>query len=432
MAADLFYGLLPDHLVLLLMLTLMVLELARVPQAWARWVFVGGMALALAVLAQHFASGFVAVIIPGEIVVDEFATIGKAVVVACGLALGLGFAAQRSFKFWMLTASSLLGAMLIFDSAGFASLFIGIELLSLPIFALMVHERGTSAAPEGAFKYLVLSSLASALLLFGISLAYGQTASLSIADFASALPQGSAQMQAAGLLILCGLFLKAAVFPLHAWAPDAYAGARLQVTALMASVVKAAVVLALVRIFGVAALAPSTALVIGLLAVASIFFGNLAALGQTRFKRLLAYSSVAHAGYMVFALLDRTQNRAEDLLWYVAIYALASLLACAAFAVFCPGEEDELQALEGGFAAHPVAALLLAVALLSLAGLPPFPGFFAKLFIFKSVIASGHLVGAVLAFIGSFIGLPVYLGMVVRLFRTDAAAAPARAAQRRA
>lgn len=429
MAADLFYGLLPDHLVLLSMLALMVLEVARAPQALARGVFVAGMTLALVVLTRHISSGFVAVIIPGEIAVDEFAAIGKAVVVACGLLLGLGFAAQRSYKFWTLTAASLLGAMLIFGSAGFASLFIGIELLSLPIFALMVHERGHSAAPEGAFKYLVLSSLASALLLFGISLAYGQTATLSIADFAKALPNGSAPVQAAGLLILCGLFLKAAVFPLHAWAPDAYAGARLQVTALMASVVKAAVVLALVRIFGVAELAPSTALVIGLLAVASIFFGNLAALGQTRFKRLLAYSSVAHAGYMVFALLDRTHSRAEDLLWYVAIYALASLLACAAFAVFCPGEEDELQALEGGFAAHPIAALLLAFAVLSLAGLPPFPGFFAKLFIFKSVIASGHWLGAIVAFAGSFVGLPVYLGMVLRLFRNDAAAAPVNAAQ---
>lgn len=424
MAVDLFYGLLPDHLVLMLMLTLMVLELVRAPLVLGRWVFVGGMAMALLVLSRHIGAGFVAVVIPGEIAVDEFAAIGKAVIAGCGVALGLGFTASRSYKFWTLAAASLLGAMLIFDSAGFASLYIGIELLSLPIFALMVHERGASAAPEGAFKYLVLSSLASALLLFGVSLSYGHTGSLAIADFAKALQQGDTPLQAAGLLVLAGLFLKAAVFPLHAWAPDAYAAARLHVTALMASVVKAAVVLALVRIFGVAVMSPSTALAVGLLAVASIFFGNMAALGQTRFKRLLAYSSVAHAGYMVFALLDRTNSRAEDLLWYVAFYAGATLLACFAFAVFCPGDDDELQSLEGGFAAHPVAALLLGFAVLSLAGLPPFPGFFAKLFIFKSVIASGHLVGAIAAFAGSFIGLPVYLGMVMRLFRSEATAHP--------
>lgn len=427
MAAELLYGLLPDHLVLAGMLVLIVLESLRTGTRWARPAFLAFTALALIAVLGQVADRYQATLVAGEIRVDRFAVLGKLVILLCGLALGLGFAARRGWKFWFLVSSSLYGAMLIMNSAGFAPLFIGIEILSLPAFALMVHERGDTVATEGAFKYLLLSSVATALLLFGVSLAYGATASLSIAAFAQALPGGGALVGTAALLILCGLFMKAAVFPFHAWAPDAYSSARLQVTGLLASVIKAAVILALARILGATALDASTVGIVAVLAVVSIYFGNVAALGQKRFRRLLAYSSIAHAGYMVFALLDTTGSRGEDLLWYTALYALATVLACASFAALCPGEDDDLQALDGKFASQPVAALLLAFAVLSLAGLPPFPGFFAKLFIFKSVIASGHLVPAVIAFVGSFLGLAYYLGIVLRLFRTDAAAAPHRA-----
>ena len=420
MATDFVYGLLPDHLLLALMVALMLLETLRADARWARPVFVAGLLAVGAALLHQWQAGYGAEIVAGEIRVDRLAILGKLVLLGCGLSLPLIFAARQGYKFWMLVTAMLLGASLVLQSAGFASLFLGIEMLSLPAFALIVQDQGSAGpASEGAFKYLVLSSVASALLLLGVSLAYGMTGTLSIAAFVQALGGGDAQAKAAGLLVMSGLFLKAAVFPFHAWAPDAYASARLQVTALMASLVKAAVVLALVRILQGAVLDPATARLVGALAIVSIVFGNLAALGQTRFKRLLAYSSVAHAGYMIFALTDITGNRAEDLLWYTAFYAGATLLACASFAAICPGEDDSLQALDGQFARHPVAAVLLAAAVLSLAGLPPLPGFFAKLFVFKSVVASGHLLAAILAFVGSFLGLAVYLGMVMRLFRTD-------------
>lgn len=429
MVAELLRGLLPDHLVLALMVLLLVLESLRVGTRWARPAFVVLVSLALlAVLGQILDRQTTVVVVAREILVDRLALLGKLVVLLCALALGVGFQVRRGHKFWFLTASSLYGAMLIMNSAGFVPLFLGIELLSLPAFALMVHEQGRGLATEGAFKYLVLSSVASALMLFGISLAYGATGSLAIDAYLQALAGGGALARAGTLLLLGGLLLKAAVFPLHAWAPDAYASTRLQVTALLASVLKAAVVLALVRIFGGVALDPATVVVVAALGVVSIFFGNLAALGQRRFRRLLAYSSVAHAGYMVFALADVTGQRPGDLLWYTAFYGLATVLACASFAVMCPGDDDDLQALDGQFARHPVAALLLAFALLSLAGVPPFPGFFAKLFVFRSVVASGQLGPAVLAFAGSFLGLAVYLGIVMRLFRSDGAARAGAAA----
>lgn len=434
MGNDFFYALLPEQLVLGLILLLMVLEMLRWDARVARLAFCTLVLTGLLVLLQQLSAGFTALPVPGEVQVDRLALVGKAVLMGCALTLAVGFTHEGGFKFWMLLASTLLGGLVVLGSAGFATLFIGIEMLSLPAFAMMVQGQRASAAGEAAFKYLLMSSVGTALLLFGMALAYGVTGSLAIADNARLLA-GSGGARAAGLLMLSGLFVKAAVFPFHGWAPDAYAGARLPVTAVLASLVKAAVVLALLRLTLGVNLDGAAAGLVGALGIVSIVFGNLAALGQKRLKRLLAYSSVAHAGYMIFALTDTTGSRAEDLLWYVAIYAFGTLLACGAFAMLCParegGNDDELSALDGLFAKRPAAALLLAVGVLSLAGLPPFPGFFAKFFVFKSVIASGHLSAAIAAFVGSFLGLAVYLNLVLRMFRSDAEtstpAAPARA-----
>jgi NADH-quinone oxidoreductase subunit N len=417
----------PDLILLGLVVVLLLLEILRVDARWGRGSFVVALVAALAVLGQQFSGGDAGYVVEGELGIDRLATAGKAVLLACGLGVALWFPGHRpGHKFLVLAAASLLGGMVMLGSASFATLFLGVELLSLPAFALIVLGRAKGAAPEGAFKYLVLSSVASALILFGASLAYGLSGSLGIGPFVEVAAHGSLQAQAAMLLVLAGLFLKAAVFPFHGWAPDAYAAAPLPVTALMASVVKAAVVLAIVRVFGSLPFAPETTLLVGVLALASILYGNVAALGQPRLRRLLAYSSIAHAGYMVFALLDTTGQRAPDLLLYTLVYGLGVALACGAFSVLCPGEDDRLERLDGQFARRPVAALVLALALLSLAGVPPLPGFFAKLFVFRSVMASGHVAGALLAFVGSFIGLAYYLRPVLRLFRPEPGPATTR------
>jgi NADH-quinone oxidoreductase subunit N len=176
------------------------------------------------------------------------------------------------------------------------------------------------------------------------------------------------------------------------------------------------VILTLVRVFSTVALNATAVTAIIALSLVSIFYGNITAIRQTTFKRLLAYSSIAHAGYMIIALTDTTGARDADLLIYVAIYAFMTVLACASFSAINAGEQDDLKSLEGAFRTHPVASLLLAAAMLSFAGIPPLPGFFAKLFVFRSVMASGYLVPAVVAFAGSFIGITFYLGILMRLF----------------
>ncbi|MCU0259112.1 MAG: hypothetical protein MUF56_08835 [Solirubrobacteraceae bacterium] len=427
MPADFLYALFPEHALLGLVVVLMVLETLRAGPGAARTAFLVAVVAGAAVLVRQIDDGFTATVVPDEIRIDRLALLGRLVILACGLALGVALPVRDS-RFWMLVAASLLGGLVVLDSAGFAALFLGIELASLPAFALMVHGRERSGAgAAGAFQYLLMSSVGTALLLLGIAIHYGSTGSLAIAPFARTLGATDGVALAATLLVLAGLLVKLAVFPFHAWAPDAYAAARLPVTAVLASAVKAAVALALLRIVADAPLAASTGLVVAAFAIASIVVGNLAALGQLRFRRLMAWSSIAHAGYMAIALLDTTGARVDDLLWYVVVYALATLLACASFAAICGADDDCLERLEGAFARSPVAAVLLAVAVLSLAGLPPFPGFFAKLLVFRSVIASGYLATAILAFVGSFLGLAVYVGLALRMVRPAAAPASAPA-----
>jgi len=419
MPADFWTALLPDHLLLGLLFAVMALEMLRVDERVARPLLIVTLAAAWVVLLRQYATGDSVTLVADEFRIDRFAVLAKLVIVGCGLLWSTLLRGRVTFKTAFLASSSLLGASVVMDSAGFVSLFIGVEMLSLPAFALMVHGAGDTAASEGAFKYLLLSSVATALLLFGIAFAYGATATLTIDGLTASLRSGSAEAATAGILIASGFFLKAAVFPFHGWAPDAYASARVPVTGFLAAIVKGTVVLALVRIVSTVPL-DAFAPAIGVLAVLSIYFGNITAIRQQRFRRLLAYSSIAHAGYMLFAFVDRTGSRPDDLLWYVAIYAATVIVAAAAFTVLSPGESDDLRRLDDTFRAHPVAALAFGLAMLSLAGIPPLPGFFAKLFIFKSVIASGYLVAAVIAFVGSFIGVTYYLALFFRLFATEA------------
>jgi len=429
MGTDLFYGLLAEQLLLGLLLALMLLEMLkanpRIADALVKLVLIA----ACAVLLRQYAQGYDVNPLPSEIRIDRFALVAKLVLLGSALLLSLVSSASATFKSGFLICSSLLGALIVMDSAGFIPLFIGIEMLSLPAFALMVNGTGTTSASEGTFKYLVLSSIATALLLFGIAFGYGITGTLTVEGFARAVGAGSAPAVAAGLLVASGFFLKAAVFPFHGWAPDAYSSARLQVTSFLASIVKGAVILALVRIFGGVGLNSATVAIIAVLSLLSIFYGNFAAIKQRNFKRLLAYSSISHAGYMLVAFVDTTGGRVSDLLWYVAIYASTVIVACASFSILCPGERDDVQSTDGAFQSHPVAALVFGLAMLSLAGLPPLPGFFAKLFIFSSVIASQYLVVAIIAFVGSFIGVTYYLALFFRLFTTDPRTEPADTSQ---
>jgi NADH-quinone oxidoreductase subunit N len=309
--------------------------------------------------------------------------------------------------------------MLSADS--FLTMFLGVEMLSLPVYVLVLLSYRHSASLEAALKYLVLGGAATATFLLGVSLLYGGTATLALSGFTVAMHASDPMATAAVVLILIAFFLKAAIVPFHAWAPDAYEGATVPVTAYMATVVKAGILLAVLRIVGEA---PLPAAVVGLIAVLpliSIVWGNLAAMRQKSFRRMIAYSSIAHAGYLFYAFLGDGPGRYEAVVFYVVAYGLMNVLA---FAAMPAGGEDEsrdpLDAFKGLFHRDPFGASMLAIAMLSLAGIPPLPGFVAKFLIFKNVMAAGYTLYAVLGLVGSYVGIYFYLRVIQFMFMTPA------------
>jgi NADH-quinone oxidoreductase subunit N len=297
------------------------------------------------------------------------------------------------------------------------------------VLVLLGYRRPESA--EAALKYLVLSGTASASFLMGASLLYGSTGSLGLGSFAGALASHDLLARTAVVLVVVAFFLKAAIVPFHGWAPDAYEAASIPSTAYMAVLVKAGVLLAAARVFGTAPVTEPLASLLAILPLVSIVWGNLTAMRQPGLRRMIAYSSIAHAGYLFFAFLGDGPGRFQAVLFYLAAYGVMNLLAFAAL----PSNEndierDRLENLKGLFHSHPFAALLIGMAMLSLAGIPPFPGFIAKFLIFKNVIAAGYTTWAVLGLVGSYLGIYFYLRVIQFMFMSPGAVSAGHAPSR--
>jgi len=225
--------------------------------------------------------------------------------------------------------------------------------------------------------------------------------------------------------VILAFFLKAAIVPFHAWAPDAYEGASVPVTAFMAVIVKAAVLLAAVRLFGDATLSSPVLELVAVLPLASIVWGNLAAMRQLSLRRMIAYSSIAHAGYLFYAFLGEPAGRLQAVAFYLLAYGLLNLLVFTALPPAADdGARDRLENLKGLFHRSPFAALMIGLAMLSLAGIPPLPGFVAKFLIFKNVVAAGHVGYAVAGLVGSYLGIYFYLRVIQFMFMSPDAPAP--------
>jgi NADH-quinone oxidoreductase subunit N len=425
-----FTAMLPEHLLLIGIVVLLVLQIAadRPRGSLATsLVFVAAAAVAAGWLGF---TGYTGSPFPGQFSVDAGGSLAKAAVLA--LAVPVLLLSRDDFAdgpYYPLLLSSLYGFCLLYSSESFLTLFLGLELMSLPVYVLVLLAFGRPESPEAALKYLVLGGAATATFLLGVSLLYGGSGSLALSEFASALESHQTMPMIAAALIVIAFFLKAAIVPFHAWAPDAYEGASVPVTAYMATVIKAGVLLATLRLFGTA---PVTGPMVGLLALlplVSIVWGNLTAMRQPGFRRMIAYSSIAHAGYLFYAFLGEGPGRFQAVVFYIVVYGLSNLLA---FASIPPGKDDvardRLDSLKGLFQRDPYAALMIGIALLSLAGIPPFPGFIAKFLIFKNVIAAGYTLYAVLGLVGSYLGIFFYLRVIQYMFMSPAeeVAAPAR------
>jgi NADH-quinone oxidoreductase subunit N len=424
---DVLLAMLPEHLVLLGIVLVLCLEIAG---RWQRaslavaLACVGAAALAAARLSFD---GYAAAPFAGQFSVDPAALIAKAMVLA--LALPVLLMSRDEFdggEFPALLLSSLYGVCLLQSADSFLTLFLGLEIMSLPVYALVLLAYRRPQSAEAALKYLVLGGTATAMFLMGASLLYGSSGSMAIETFARALGSADNLARAALVLIILSFFLKAAVVPFHAWAPDAYEGASVPVTAYMATIIKAGVMLAVVRLFGNAIVAAPMLGLLAVLPLVSIVWGNLAAMRQQSFRRMIAYSSIAHAGYLFYAMLGDPAGRLQAVAFYVLAYGLLNLLAFAALpAATDDRERDRLDNLRGLFQRAPFAALMIGIAMLSLAGIPPFPGFVAKFLIFKNVIAAGHVTYAVLGLVGSYLGIYFYLRVIQLMFMSPDASVAA-------
>jgi NADH-quinone oxidoreductase subunit N len=426
-------AMLPEHLLLLGMLAILGLEIrSGRPRDGFGLAVLFTTAAALAAF-WLYATGFTGAPFLHHFSVGPVTSLPKAVLLA--LAIPVLLISRDDFAetpYYTLVLASLYGACLIISSDSFPTLFLGIEIMSLPVYALVLLGLLRAQSTEAALKYLVLGGAATATLLMGIAFLYGWSGSLAIAAFPYALASTDPLALAGVALVTAALFLKAAVVPFHAWAPDAYEGASAPVTAYMATIIKAGVLLAALRVFGTMPVVAPVAGLIAVLPLLSMAWGNLAAIRQTSFRRMIAYSSIAHAGYLFYALLGDGRGRWEAIVFYLIAYGLMNVLAFAALPRGADDErQDRLDALKGLYYRRPFAAIMIAIAMLSLAGLPPLPGFAAKFLVFKNVLAAGYTAYAVAGLVASYLGLYFYLRVIQYMFMAEQDPAAARGTPRR-
>jgi NADH-quinone oxidoreductase subunit N len=429
-------GMLPENLLLAGIVLLIVNDIARERPSGAAAFSLAVVCAAAIAAAWLSLSGYAGVPFPGQLSIGAGTSLAKAAVLA--LALPVLLLCRDDFDdngpLYPLMLSSLYGLLLMLSADSFMTLFLGLELMSLPVYVMVLLAMRRPESAEAALKYLVLGGAATATLLMGVSLLYGQGGTLALSAFGRALASPDPMAITGAALVLLAFFLKGAVVPFHTWAPDAYEGASVPVTAYMAAIVKAGAVLAALRLFGETALSAPMVDLLAVLPLISIVWGNLAAMKQGSLRRMMAYSSIAHAGYLFYAFLGQGPGRFQSVLFYLIAYGLMTLLA---FTVIPPHADDQrrdrLDQLQGLFHRRPYAAIAIGLAMLSLAGIPPLPGFVAKFLIFREVMAAGYTLYAVLGLVGSYLGIYFYLRVIQFMFMSPqpaalAGEAPARSA----
>lgn len=316
------------------------------------------------------------------------------------------------------------GAVTMIHAADFVVLLLGLEILSLAVYALSAWRDGDRQSEEAGLKYFLLGAFASSVLIYGVALVYGATGAFAFTEIAAALGDGPTAPLAllGGVLVLAGLGFKVSFAPFHQWAPDVYTGAPTPVTAFMSVVVKAAAFGALVRVFALAwpQALPELDTMLAVLVALTLLVGNFGALLQSGVKRMLGYSAVAHAGYLGLAVLAAGQGMLgqQTVAWYLLAY---TVMNAGAFAVLSQvmGDDprgDRIEAWEGLGTRRPGLAIAMTLFLFSLAGFPPLAGFFGKALAVQAALQAGWTALAVLALITAVVAVVYYLRVVLAMW----------------
>ncbi|MGA7530546.1 MAG: NADH-quinone oxidoreductase subunit NuoN [Pseudolabrys sp.] len=359
----------------------------------------------------------------GSFLVDDYARFLKMLtLVGSGGALLLSLdyltiEKQQKFEYGALFLLATLGMLMLISASDLIALYLGLELMSLPLYVIAASNRENLRSTEAGLKYFVLGALSSGMLLYGASLIYGFTGTVNFAGIAKATQNGAGLGLIFGLVFLfVGFCFKISAVPFHMWTPDVYEGSPTPVTAFFAAAPKVAGIAIFARVTVVAfpGITHEWQQIVVFVSIASMALGSFAAIGQSNIKRLMAYSSIGHMGYALVGLAAGTAEGVQGVLIYMSIYVAMTL---GTFAVILSMRRDgrlveTISDLAGLSRTHPTMAFFLAVLLFSLAGIPPLAGFFAKFYVFLAAIKAGLFTLAVIGVLTSVVGAYYYLAIV--------------------
>ena len=364
------------------------------------------------------------------IVIDKFSTAFSSLFIILTIflvALAHNFYENHQSKisdFIAIKIFLLTGCMAMVSFGNLAMFFLGIEVLSISLYVLAASNRMNSKSNEAGMKYFLMGSFASGIILFGICLIYGAIGSFDMTTIQEAAMSADVEewFYIGIVLLSIGLLFKIAAVPFHFWAPDVYEGSPSLTTATMSTLAKVTAMAAFFKLMSVmnANLPETSQTVIVVISILSMTVGNIMALKQANVKRMLAFSGISHAGFMLMTLLN-TEQSAGSLLYYSSAYALAGIAAFSVILYVCKNQNNEdIVNFHGLGKTNPLLAVILTAALLSMAGIPVFAGFFAKLTLFSQTIEAGYLVLVIVAVVNSIISVGYYFKLIIAMFTKDA------------
>jgi NADH-quinone oxidoreductase subunit N len=388
-----------------------------------------------ALISLYWGIGREASAFSGMVNLDPFSFFFKVmigIIALLTILASLGYAKREGIDFgeyYVLVLFATVGMMLMASGANLLIIFLGLEVMSISIYVLAGIMRDDARSVEAAFKYFLLGAFTSAFLLYGIAMTYASTGTLDLGGIGRVLTErtwiNGLPILITGLaLLIVGFGFKIALVPFHMWTPDVYEGAPTSITAFMATGVKAAGFAAFVRVFlyALPTLQGCWTEIMWILSVATMTVGNIIALSQTNIKRMLAYSSIAHAGYILVAFVAGNELGQSSILFYLLAYVFMNI---GAFTVVImlgkKGEENTLISDYAGLGLqHPLLAVAMAIFMFSLAGVPPMAGFMAKFYVFSAAVKAGYYWLAVIGVLNSAVAAYYYLRVLIYMYFRDA------------
>jgi NADH-quinone oxidoreductase subunit N len=389
------------------------------------------LALVVAIACMEFVEGGAAVFNPANPMIrfDRLASFATALVAFAALLsclLSVAYLAEMRInhgEYYALVLLATSGMVLLVASVDLIAVFLGIELMSIPIYVLAGFARRRLRSNEAALKYFLVGSFASAILLYGMALLYGATGSTQFEEIRAGFAEGGRLAQVGLALVLVGFTFKISSVPFHQWAPDVYEGAPTTITAYMSVTVKAAAFVALLRVFVEAfgGIDEAMGSVFWVLAALTMVLGNLMAIVQDNVKRLLAYSSIAHTGYLLIAFVVGTPAAYSALLFYLLVYVFMNLGAFAVIVALAQRGEDaeQVEDFAGLARTRPGLAALMTLFMVSLAGIPGTAGFMAKFQIFMAAVGEGYVGIAILMALLSVVSVYYYLRLPIVMYMRE-------------